>query len=340
MPARPQPPIWGPVYDERDLDALLSGAAYGLPGDAAYGLPGDAAYGLPGDAYGPPGAAHVFNGPGSFYGPGFNVRAIPEALRPVAASLAALRAAPAPGELAAEAQARALFRSFLPVSRAWAVAAQPGTVTSRALILPPAGRGRRRVAGRRRRRGARAVRWPVAVATGVAVLAVIVVAVALTGVLPDSITRIVDLGHPTRVSSSVTGRAQPSVTQRVDGRASRVRSGGPSPSAHPATAASGAVPATRGPAGLCREYYSFRAHPGAPGSLARAALWAKLSTQAGSPLKVLGYCLSASHPDGPPRGTKPRAVPTPANGSFPGGFGRTAGSPPMPPDAPPGSGGN
>ncbi len=27
-----QPPVWGPAYDERDLDDLLSGETFGVPG--------------------------------------------------------------------------------------------------------------------------------------------------------------------------------------------------------------------------------------------------------------------------------------------------------------------
>jgi hypothetical protein len=61
------PPPWGPAsYDERDLDALLSGEAAGIP----------------------------------------------DALRPVADTLAALRSAPQCTELAGEAAARAAFRAF------------------------------------------------------------------------------------------------------------------------------------------------------------------------------------------------------------------------------------
>jgi hypothetical protein len=289
MPDSPQPPIWGSAYDERDLDALLSGAARGLTSEE--------------------------------YG-------IPEALRPVAGTLAALLAAPARGEVSDEAAARAAFRAFapvpVPVPVPWTAAAEHGTVHSRTEVLSPRDGGQRRAARHRRRRqpGTGSARWPAAVAAGAGAVAVIVIvlAVALTGGIGGSIKQIANLGggHTghTGASASVTATAQPSSSQRVDGRASRVPPARPSPAR---TAASTAPRTTQSPAGLCRELASsFYVHPVPPGIGAiRAALWAKLEALAGGSPKVWSLCSPYLAP--PQSHTGPRTTPNPQPGYYSGG---------------------
>jgi hypothetical protein len=261
MPDSQQPPFWGPAYHERDLDALLSGEAGNTPAT----------------------------------------------LRPVESTLASLRAAPTRRELSDEAAARAAFRASAASQAHWAAPAEHGTVTEDTLVLPlagylpaadrrppraawqsaeyllsPADRRPPRAARHRRRRHLSWGEHRSAIAlTSIGAVAVIVIAVAVTGAIPGSIGQMVSFGaHPTSAASSTarTGRTPSSL--EGTGHASR-----PTPSPKVTSAPSVSPSATTAPGTLCREFYeSFGQQNRA------AALFNELTQLAGGRDKVFIYC--------------------------------------------------
>jgi hypothetical protein len=248
MPDSQVPPIWGPAYDERDLDALLSG----------------------------------------------ETRSTPVALQPVEGTLAALRGAATRRELADEAVARAAFRAFVPVSPTtgplpWAAEAEPAAVTSHTLVLPPADHRQQPAARHRhRRRTAKSARKPSIAVTGAAA-ALIVAATAVTGALTGSIGELTSFGRqPASASASAraTGQSPDSQGVLVTGAArDRIPTPKPTVSAPPAPRP------TPDPGSLCREYAAAFDHPGQESRAAWITLNRQLSTLAGGPAKIVGYCL-------------------------------------------------
>jgi hypothetical protein len=248
MPDSQVPPLWGPAYDERDLDALLSG----------------------------------------------ETGSTPVALQPVEGTLAALRGAATRRELADEAVARAAFRAFVPVSPTtgplpWAAEAEPAAVTSHTLVLPPADHRQQPAARHRhRRRTAKSARKPSIAVTGAAA-ALIVVATAVTGALTGSIGELTSFGRqPAGASASAraTGQSPGSQGVLVTGAArDRIPTPKPTVSAPPAPRP------TPDPGSLCREYAGAFDHPGQDARAAWITLNRQLSTLAGGPAKIVGYCL-------------------------------------------------
>jgi hypothetical protein len=249
MPDSQVPPIWGPAYDERDLDALLSGETGGTP----------------------------------------------VALQPVEGTLAALCGAATRRELADEAVARAAFRAFVPVSPTtgplpWAAGAEPAAVTSHTLVLPPADRRPQPAARHRhRRRAGRSARKPGIAVTGAAAAALIVVATAVAGALTGSIGDLTSFGRQPAGATAparATGQSPGSEGVLVTGAArDRIPTQKATASAPPAPRP------TPDPRSLCREYFRDFGHPEQDAGAAWIALNAQLSTLAGGPPKVLGYCL-------------------------------------------------
>jgi hypothetical protein len=251
MPDSQVPPLWGPAYDERDLDALLSG----------------------------------------------ETGSTPAALRPVESTLAALRAPATRRELSDEAVARAAFRAFAPAPPStapvpWAAGAEPAAVTSHTLVLPPA--DRRHQPARHRRPAARSPRKPRIAVTGAAAAALVAVAV-VAGALTGSIGELTSFGRqPASASASAraSGQSPGSQGTLVTGAASeRPQNPKPTVSATPA-----APRLTSGPGSLCREYFEYfeyAEHPGQGGEATWAALYGQLSKLAGgpNPVKIYGYCL-------------------------------------------------
>jgi hypothetical protein len=243
MPDSQQPPFWGPAYHERDLDALLSGEAGNTP----------------------------------------------LALRPVESTLAALRAAPAPRELSSEATARAAFRVMARPQVPWTAPAEHGTVTQNTLVLPPAehllSRASRRPPRAARHRRRRAI-WdghrPAIALTSIGVVAVVVIAVAVTGAIPDSIGQMTSFGsHPTSGASSAAGTGRARGSLDGTGHASH-----PTPSPVVTSAPSVSPSATTSPGTICREFFE----PSAQDWAERSALFGELVRLAGGPDKVDAYC--------------------------------------------------
>lgn len=254
---------------------------------------------------------------------------VPDALRPVAAALAALRADPLRGELAGEATARAEFRTLLAWQSgpAWpagvagvAGPARPagvagwvggtGTAAAHTLVLPartaddrprPVVRHHRH---RRRRAVVRRGPWQAMAVLGTAVAAAVVVGVAaLAGTFSGAAGhqepsgRDTSAAHATAESSGIGPGSQ-----AVEGGANKEPTPHPTPKAsatgQPATG-SGAQPRS-GPAStptaLCQQYLAFFAHPEPPASWqAESPDLQQLTKLAGSPQNILGYCYQLGH---------------------------------------------
>jgi hypothetical protein len=276
MPDSQLPPPWGPAYDERDLDAVLSGDTAGTPA----------------------------------------------ALQPVVNTLAALRAAATGRELTAEAAARAAFRAFAEAPKtgagpAWTAAAEHPAVTAHTLILGPPD-DRRPSVGRRRHRHRRpasgGVRTPRVAVTVAASAALIVVAVAVTGVLTGfgSITSSFRHQAVGASASARTARPTPGSQAVLASGAAPERTATPK-----ATSTAPAVPGpTPDPRSMCHQFFEYFLHPAAADAAGERALYSQLANLAGSGVKVYGYCL---HLQGKPlAGMRPRPWPT---GTFGGGHG-------------------
>ncbi|HVT70647.1 MAG TPA: hypothetical protein VHF26_23070 [Trebonia sp.] len=228
-----QPRSDGPdSYDEHDLDALLSG----LYGDTE----------LAGSAGG-----------------------VPDALLPVAGTLAALRAGPAAAELAGEDAARATFRLFRPQA-----AGAPDW-------NGPHWNGPRG----HRRRAARGARWRVPVVAAAAAAVVSVGAAALAGTFSGA------GGQPGKLAQSraaplatATAAGRGAGSQAVDGRGATRE---PTPSPTP-RATSGGSP-TAGADTLCREFFASFTDPASWSE--HAGLGQQLSQAAGGAWNIDSYCL-------------------------------------------------
>jgi len=185
---------------------------------------------------------------------------VPDALRPVADTLSALRTAPSPRELRGEAFIRAQFRSPRPESPARHAAARRPT--------------RRRPGG-----------WLAGMVAAAAVI-VLVAAIAYTGHLPGPVQRI---AHD--------AIAAPSVKQHTPGDASpgvQARSATPEPSAsdHPVigNAPASASPGAPNRAVLCDAFWRAMEHPRANLKPWQTSLYDRLSDAAGGPRRVFAYC--------------------------------------------------
>jgi hypothetical protein len=261
MPDSQVPPIWGPAYDERDLDALLSGETGSTP---AALQPVESTLAA------------------------LRAAATRRELSDEAVARAAFRAfAPAPlttGPLTTA----ALTTAPLP----WTAGAEPAAVTSHTLVLPPAD-GRPRLAARHRHRrpAARSARKPRIAVTGIAAAALVVVAL-VAGALTGSIGELTSFGRqPAGASASAraTGQSPGSQGTLVKGAASE-----PPQSPKPTVSATPATPRpTADPRSLCREYFEYAGHPGPAGQAAWITLQGQLSKLAGGASlgKIYGYCL-------------------------------------------------
>jgi len=283
MPDSQVPPLWGPAYDERDLDALLSGQAGSTP---AALQPVESTLAA--------------------------LRAAPTRrdLSGESAARAAFRAfappppAPLPWAAVAEQPGVTAHTLVLPA------AGQPaGRAT----------RHRHRHRHRRPRPAANEARKPGIALAGVGAAALIVLAAVVTGALTGSIGDLTSFGRqPASASASApaTGQSPGSQGTLATGAA---REGLQPPkttrSATPATPGP-----TSGPGSLCREYFEYVMHPAPGDGTAWIALSGELSKLAGgpSPAKIYGYCLPyLDYPfDG--RGAWPSAG-APAGGEGPPG---------------------
>jgi hypothetical protein len=232
---------------------------------------------------------------------------IPDALRPVADTLSALRAAPAAAELSAEASARAEFRAVM--RQAWtATTPDVPAVPAHTLIipLPAAGARPRRAARHRRRRsatGSARVLSPT-VLFGAAAAAVVVLALGLTTLVPRSLHSIVHPGSAMSVKPPATLGTVPRTAAPSALNASASAEPTPTPTPQP--------PA---PATLCHEFFNLLiAHPHSMPELKQeSTLIDELTRLAGSQRKIFGYCaqaLAAQDGHHPPFGQGDPLAPT------------------------------
>jgi hypothetical protein len=241
MPDSPLPPGWGPApFDERDLDAVLSG----------------------------------------------ETTDVPVALRPVADALAALQAAPMPGELRGQAIIMAEFRALAEFRAAGL--AQDGRAGDLAqtlvLSVPREGPARRRAPRHRaRRRAAPAATRRVGTLIGAAATAVVLAAVVLAGYVPGPLHR---LAIPSSSAPSAAQHGGNSSSPKVEGSASKESK----PTAPP-TASSVATPHQAEASRLCHNFYGFFRHPSrSAGFKHEISLFNQLSNLAGGSYRVPDYC--------------------------------------------------
>ena len=277
----------------------------------------------------------------------------PPALRPVESTLAALRAAPTPRELWAEADARAAFRALtlppslgvsppLPLSAPQAALStspqaalsispqalpEHEAATEHTLVLPLAehllavtdGRPARGRRPRHRRRAAvKGGHRSVIALTSVAAAAVVVIAVAVSGALPGSFGQIMtSSGHHASSSASATAKAGQVLGGSLDGTG-RAR---PSPSVT-VTATPTSQPSVTPPVTICRAWIAAIRQRDRKDE---HALFSQLIPLAGGQDNVWGYCnqvLRASGDKG-----QPYPAPSYISGGHPGGRGGDPGRP-------------
>jgi hypothetical protein len=237
MPDSPPPPPWGPApFDERDLDAVLSGE----PTD------------------------------------------IPE-LRPVADILAALAAAPMPGELRGQTVIMAEFRALAEFRAAGLAQNGRAGDTAQTLVLsgPQERLGRRR-APRHRRRAAPRTSWRAGALISAAAVAAVVLAVVLTGNVPGPFRHLVG---PSAVTSSESRQAGGnSSSPKVEvGSASR------EPTAPPTTGGSAPTQLSED-SSLCHDVYGFIKNQGRGGFRQEMSRLHQLIKLAGGLRQVPTFC--------------------------------------------------
>jgi len=224
---------------------------------------------------------------------------LPEGMRPVASTLAALRSAPVPAELAGETAARAMFRQLISAGSTEPAPppVRPVDVDSRTLILPaPTADAGPRVVTRPRhahRRPPRRGRLRPAVligAAGGAAAIVIAGGIALAGGFSGG-------GQPglaarnAAASSAAPSKSHPALGG-VEGSGTKAATVSPTPSGSNRQQSSSGSNPNSGPTALCRQYLDFIAHPGSRSDgAAESADLQQLSGLAGGEWRVVGYCL-------------------------------------------------
>jgi hypothetical protein len=269
MPDSITPP-WGlPLFDERDLDVLLSGTA------PAGGPPGDG-FPLPGPLDDP------LAGHGA---------AVPAALRQVADTLAALRGLASPAELRGESAIRAQFR---------AAAGGPAAAPPSPVAAPARRHGHRKPA--RRGPAAAGARWG-KLAAAIAVAAAIVAAVYASD-LPGRMEQVARVALFTRQSGTPRPTA-PGVDIK-SARAVRRPAAPAARNSQPEAAASPSATAAPDASGtkLCQAFITALEHPSPLRPWWQTPAYKDVSAAAGGQDRVPGYCaaeLASALPHGYPR---------------------------------------
>jgi hypothetical protein len=232
---------------------------------------------------------------------------IPDALRPVADTLSALRAAPAAAELSGEASARAEFRAAM--GAAWSDPAPVvPSVPADTLILRlpvPEAKPRRAARHRRRPRARSALLMrPTVLLGAVAAAAVVALALGLTTLVPRSLHSTV---HPGAATSPRSSLARGNVPQTSVPTLNASATAEPTPTPTPPPQ----------PAALCTEFFNLMMdHPQSPAIRQQEkSLGDALTRLAGGEFKVWGYCArilaSQNHsPSGFPNGQGDPFAPT------------------------------
>lgn len=249
-------------------------------------------------------------GPGPYHGwdpdgllSGENVW-IPEGMREVARTLAALRAAPASAELAGEATARAVFRQLMPAGESGSSrsGAESGDADTLILATPAVDGGPHRVTRPRHshRRPPSRGHWRSRALVGAAAAAVVIAGAVMAGPFSGSGGQQGSLGFSPRATN---GDARPggSGSNRVEGTAAKEPAARPTPSSAGGQPAATGPGAESGPDALCRQYLAFVSRPES------YADWAaqrndlqQLTSLAGGPGRVARYCMKLQRAAAPP----------------------------------------
>jgi hypothetical protein len=281
MPDSQVPPIWGPAYDERDLEALLSGETGSTP----------------------PALQPVESTLAALRG-----AATRRELSDEAVARAAFRAfvpvSPTTGPLpwAAEAEPAAVTSHTL-------------------VLPPADHRQQPAARHRHRRRTAKSARKPSMAVTGAAVAALIVVATVVTGALTGSISELTSFGRqPASSSASARATEQSPGSERVlvTGAArDRIPSPKPTVSSPPAPRP---TPDPSSLCREYFEYFGDFGHPAQDAGAAWIALNGQLSTLAGGsePSQIFVYCLHTLGYPLPGKGGFPPAGGPAGGGGAPG----------------------
>jgi hypothetical protein len=266
MPDSQLPPIWGPSYDERDLDALLSGKTWNTP-DALRPVESTL------DALRAAGSGRELSDEAAARAAyrAFGFAPHPSAPFPVAVT----------GQNSAVSEHTLVLPSVHP------------SVARRAPARSARHRRSRPVAARPRR--------PRLTVTGAAAGALIVVAAVVTGAVTGSIGELTSFVHrPAGASASAiaTGRAKSSQGVMAPGAARDpdISPTSPKPQEQPSVSSPTASPATPGPSTLCREYvqgvtgFPDGSHSLPGGQAAWATLVGELGQIAGGKSRIPWYC--------------------------------------------------
>ena len=220
---------------------------------------------------------------------------LPDGMRPVAGTLAALRAAPMRAELAGEASARAAFREIMLAGErgpGWSGRAVGDGDT---LILPTrsSGGGPHAVTRPRHshRRPPRRRRWRSKALAGAAAGAAVMIVggIALAGGFSGAAAHPGQPGASAGATSTTTqAGGTGSGSRGLEGTATK------EPTARPTPSGSGGQPSSSGLGGtLCRQYWAFFRHPESPASwAAEQDSFQQLSALAGSRWNVPRYCMA------------------------------------------------
>jgi hypothetical protein len=225
---------------------------------------------------------------------------LPDGMRPVAATLAALRGAPMRAELADEAAARAAFRKIMLAGQSgpgWP-GSPGGAGDGHTLILPArAADGGLPGVTRRphsHRRPPQHGHWRSKALAGVAGAAAVVVVggFALAGGFSGAGGHPGQPGHSAGATSATTPASHP-VSNGLDGSATK------EPTAHPTPSHSPGGQSADGPdaAALCRQYLAFLRHPESSSDWANeGSTIRQLSELANGSRHVVGYCIDLQQP--------------------------------------------
>ena len=222
---------------------------------------------------------------------------LPERMRPVAGTLASLRAAPTRAELADEAAARAAFRQIMLPGGSGPAWASGGADNARTLIqsAPTVNGTPRVVTGLRHshRRPRPRRRWQLKALGGAVGAAVVIIGgIAFAGAFPggENPARLAHISGPgTTAKSQGTGPG----SDGLDGNANNE----PAASSTPTSSASAGQQSSSGSgaeserSALCRQYWVFLAHSESSANwAAEEGTLQQLSELAGSPWNVPRYC--------------------------------------------------
>jgi hypothetical protein len=252
---------------------------------------------------------------------------VTEGMRPLASTLAALRAAPMPAELAGEATARMMFRQIMTASASGQAGSGGGRASTLGRSAPAADAGPRPVARpRHSHRRPRRRRWQFGgehgkLAVAGAAAAVVIVGAAAVGAFAATGGQSGQTGHSTGTTSTPARSGGGTELNGLDGTGKEATAH-PTPSASPSQQPASGPGTGASPGALCRQYWEFFTHPESRAAVAAASdNFEQLSNLAGGPDNIGYYCLRLqpwSVPSGPGFPGEPGLPPPGGSQGLPG----------------------